>query len=691
MKKLILIIMIILLLLPTNFIYANKFAEYEIVELIDSKTGEANDYKVVNILVDGDDVLSDVPAIIYDLNGESRTLVPISFIAKKIGADIAWNGEERQVTINYKGKEIILTIDSDKALVDGKTYDLPSGVPAKLMSFQGIYRTMVPVNFVSQQLGYEIFWLGETMTVSINKPLQTLTNMRYDNSGLYPELRFAVTGEVSVSSFSVDGKSVGGEDTLILDFYNTKLDLKVQPKYGKYIINDIFNDILDVKLEQTSISPHNIKVTVGLGYFRNGDVYYDNETGEMVVRLINSVNYVDVEEIGGYKTVVIDTSEYAAYNMYEENGKFYVDIIHSMLKYENTEDIIVNSGGLKTIKYYSADNDIKYDYGTRVTRIEVGLDSKTSSDNIYVEGIGSKLYVYVTGKAIGDYSYGRDIALGSSTMKIDLINDASYDIEYNKTANVISFKLPKENITFEPYNRKSEDGVVNRIMIGEDSNSDYLAVEIYLEKGAKYIESNKEISDTMVLTFVNDKLINPQFNDKIVVIDAGHGGHDPGASSKAGTREKDVALKASLILKKKLENYGFKVYMTRERDNYVKLYERAAIANQLGADLFISVHINAARSTSAKGIEVLYNPDPARNNKALARAIENKLIEYTGAVERGIVSRPKLVVIRETKMDAVLVELGFLSNTQDEMNLLTDSYLIKCANGILDGIIDFLN
>lgn len=693
MKKVILVLFGMILLMSSAFTYADKFAENEVVELLDSSDQSTSNYTVVNLMLDGDDVLADVPAIIYELNNNSRTLVPISFIAQKIGAEINWDGANQEVTIDYNGKNIVLKIDSAQALVDGKQYELPNGVPAKLMAYKGTYRTMVPVNFITQQLGYEIYWLGDTRTVSINKPKQTLTGIRYSNDGTYPELRFKVSGEVSMTSFSINGALIGEEDQLVLDFHNTKLDLAIPPKYGKFVINDMFEEIFDVVLTQTSTNPYSTKAVIGLGYYRNGDISYDKRTGEMVVQLINSVNYVEVEELNGVQTIVIDTTENPAYNVFSENGKFYVDIIHSKLKNDDgsTNQIDVNSGGIKLINYLQVDNSSEYDLGTKFTRVEVELEKNTNLSSVYVEDIGSKVYVFVSGVPQSGYSYARDMLLGTSSLSLDLNESNEYPVIYDGYDNSLMITIPKSDITLDAFSKKYDDGVINAVAISSDSSNENYNIKIYLEEGTKYTKKNDSISSLLNLQFVNESLMDSKYSDKIIVIDAGHGGHDPGATSPNGVQEKGIALEASLMLKKKLENKGFKVYMTRDRDNYVKLYDRAAIANQLSADLFISVHINAAGSTSAKGIETLYAPDSSRNNKELARAIQDGMIAATNNTNRGIVSRPELVVIRETEMDAVLVELGFLSNRQDEIRLLTESYLDKCVEGILQGVVDFMD
>jgi N-acetylmuramoyl-L-alanine amidase len=669
-----------------SFSFANKFLETEVVELVDGKDGSTGEYTVVNLMLDGDDVFADVPAVLYTIDGMTRTLVPISFITKKIGADIYWNGDTKEVTINHEGKEIILQIESSTALVDGKSYDLPNGVPAKLMAYEGNYRTMVPVNFVSQHLGYEIFWIGDTRTVSINRPKQTLTAVRYNDSGTYPELRFKVSGEVSLSSLSIDGKSVGGDDSIVLEFFNTELDLLNPPKNDKFVINDLFQEVYDVTITQESLAPMKVKAVVDLGYYRNGEISYDESTGEMVVQLINSVNYVDVEKVSNATTVIVDTTESPAYNVTRLSDRVYVDVIHSKLIEENNT-IEVNEGGIESVVYTQVDDDDTYDVGTRYTRIAVNLEEGVSSDNVYIEDVDSKLFIYVQESLYGTYDYARNLEKGTGLFELNLAESGTYNVAFDEASRKLSFVVPKADVNLIPGDDQRDDGLIKSISIKEtDSNFN---VEIVLSENTTYTAATSNTAN-LKISFNNERLKDSIYKDMLVVIDAGHGGHDPGATN-SNIYEKDIALKSALMLKKKLENEGFKVYMTRERDNYVKLYDRSGIANQLNADLFISIHINAAKNTNAHGMETLYDPDPTRNNKALADAIQNELIRKTGATNRGTVKRPDLVVTRETEMDAVLVELGFVSNPSDLANLLNDAYLEKCAEAMRDGIIEFID
>lgn len=679
--------MIFMLALP-QVSFANKFSEIEVVELMDSKDNTTDDYQVVNLLIDGNDVLSDVPAILYDLDGKTRTLVPVSFITDRIGGSISWDGPTRTTTITYEGKTIQLPIDSPQAIVDGKTYDLPNGVPAKLMAYEGNYRTMVPVNFITQHLGYEIFWQGETMTVSINRPKQSMTGIRYDNSGTYPELRFKVTDQVSATSFSVDGQSVGGKDTLTLDFHNTTLDLSTPLKYGSFIVNDIIQEIYDVSLTEIEGTPTGVRAVVNLGYYRNGEITYDAQNKEMVVSLINSVKYVDVEEVNGQNAVIIETNENPAFNVTNLGDSVLVDVIHAKLQ-EADNAVIVQKHGIDSVMYQQYDDSSLYDAGTRFTRVTVNLENDITSDNVYVDTSGSKIIVYVADQTYGSYSYARNLSTATSEFGLDVLGSGSYPVNYNSSSHSVSFSIPKDQVkkTLEMGDNKVDDGIVNKITVNEAAGQ--YQFTIYLVENTQYQVHG--VNQQFGIAFANTKLKNSEFKDMLIVVDAGHGDHDPGALSPNGVKEKDVVLKASLILKKKLENAGFKVYMTRERDQYVKINDRASIANQLNADLFVSIHANAAGSSSAIGIETLYMPDSKRNNKTLATLIQDQLIAYTNNVDRGIKSRSDLGVLRGTKMDAVLVELGFLSNSQDEVRLLSESYLEKCAEAIVEGIIDFVD
>ena len=215
-----------------------------------------------------------------------------------------------------------------------------------------------------------------------------------------------------------------------------------------------------------------------------------------------------------------------------------------------------------------------------------------------------------------------------------------------------------------------------------------------------------------------------------IVIDPGHGGHDTGTIGPTGLEEKEVVLDVGLKLKKLLEqNTGCEVVMTRSDDTFIPLEERTAIANEKSADLFISIHANASRDKSARGIETYYlnftsNPDAlevaARENASSQEAVHQlqdliKKIAMTEKIEesqdfarqvqrevytrvtkvsgaqrdRGTKKAPFVVLIG-ANMPSVLAEISFLTNPRDERLLKRSDYREKIAYALYEGILGYV-
>ena len=189
--------------------------------------------------------------------------------------------------------------------------------------------------------------------------------------------------------------------------------------------------------------------------------------------------------------------------------------------------------------------------------------------------------------------------------------------------------------------------------------------------------------------------------NKVVYLDAGHSGYDPGASY-FGISEKSLTLAIQSRVKAKLEAEGYQVVTTRTSDTYVDLTDRSRAANASESDIFVSIHINASGSSAAQGIETYYyqpyaeypsrinatyhaNPTRLSMSDTLANAIQSSLINATGAQNQGV-KRQTFAVLRETTAPAVLLELGFLSNPQEAARLNTSAYQETLANAIVAGI-----
>lgn len=190
---------------------------------------------------------------------------------------------------------------------------------------------------------------------------------------------------------------------------------------------------------------------------------------------------------------------------------------------------------------------------------------------------------------------------------------------------------------------------------------------------------------------------NPIKPAGVIVVDAGHGGDDFGTKSASTPKyhEKSLNLATTLILNDYLQKLGYKVILTRSTDEFISLQKRADLANEKNADLFVSVHYNSAPAKQAEGIEVFYykNEDDktrTQESKKLAAAVLAKVIKITDAKSRGV-KQANFAVIRETKMPAILIEGGFLSNESEMEKIKDPAYVKSIAWGIAQGVQSYMD
>jgi len=211
---------------------------------------------------------------------------------------------------------------------------------------------------------------------------------------------------------------------------------------------------------------------------------------------------------------------------------------------------------------------------------------------------------------------------------------------------------------------------------------------------------------------------------RTIVLDAGHGGRDPG-TSHYGLREKHLALDIAKRLRRSLEASGLSVVMTRETDTFIPLSGRPEIANRIGADLFVSVHINANNSRRVSGVEVYYPrtsvvsssaqwpPSVLRHEIGIASLAVKQVLwdlvlgrmrsrsrqlaaSVCHSMRKGLqascrrVKPARFVVLRESRMPAVLVEVGYVSNQAEARRLGSAEYRERAARSIAQGIVSYI-
>lgn len=168
-----------------------------------------------------------------------------------------------------------------------------------------------------------------------------------------------------------------------------------------------------------------------------------------------------------------------------------------------------------------------------------------------------------------------------------------------------------------------------------------------------------------------------------VILDAGHGGHDPGARPVKGAHEKHLALDTSRRIASILRQSGLRVVETRTGDYFVTLDRRVALSNRSRNAIFVSIHYNWARRSKAAGVETFFCG--ARSSR-LAANIQREILRPYGAKDRGIKFR-KFYVLRNNKRPAVLVELGFLSNPAENSKVQGASTRQRLAEAVARGIL----
>jgi N-acetylmuramoyl-L-alanine amidase len=235
------------------------------------------------------------------------------------------------------------------------------------------------------------------------------------------------------------------------------------------------------------------------------------------------------------------------------------------------------------------------------------------------------------------------------------------------------------------------DALTGSVLAAKKNAPLLLTIPTKLPNETKSIIQDKTINSFSILggpASVNNN--STALLGKTIVLDPGHGDHDAGASAN-GLKEKNVVLDVGLRTRTKMINAGAKIVMTRSDDSFLSLTQRTTISNNSGADSFISIHSNAAESPSAHGSEVYYNTAfSGPESKRLAEEIQKELVKRIGTSDRGE-KTANFQVIKYTRIPSILVELGFITNSDDAAKLGSSTYRQKAADAIFYGTINFYN
>ncbi|MDD3363512.1 MAG: N-acetylmuramoyl-L-alanine amidase [Syntrophomonas sp.] len=236
-----------------------------------------------------------------------------------------------------------------------------------------------------------------------------------------------------------------------------------------------------------------------------------------------------------------------------------------------------------------------------------------------------------------------------------------------------------------------------------------IAATILTNAVSKHEENNPSFTKNISwlnspIDSINSITYKQKIKEKLVVIDPGHGGDDPGAiyphnntnSKLIEVSEKDFNLDISLKLYDLLKNSGIRVEMTRQDDRTLKLQDRGELANRLNASLFVSIHNDSYKISSRNGTTTYFNPSINAasygiTGKRAAQLVQKELVKELGTIDIGVRELTPKMMYSNTKMPIVLAEVAYISNDSDRQNLNTEKFRMKAAQGLYVGILNILN
>ncbi|MFA6309302.1 MAG: N-acetylmuramoyl-L-alanine amidase [Clostridia bacterium] len=347
-----------------------------------------------------------------------------------------------------------------------------------------------------------------------------------------------------------------------------------------------------------------------------------------------------------------------------------------------TKDLIAGSTSIILNAKAKYAYNLTYDVKTRKTTIKL-IKLNPVKSMVYSRN-GDRVCLVVAGANLAERVYNSSI--GSSELK------KYYKQSYESSGSSCTLTFPKtmaaSNIGTGVY--LINDDFVNSIEVWENTVQKTVSITFNTTQKFNYNAVTRTDSGLSTRSYIT--ILKPyKLSDKLVVIDAGHGGYDSGAAV-GDVYESNINLEISLKLNELLKGQGVNSYLIRSDDIFIGLYERAYIANTLNASLFLCIHNNASDSESANGTETFYTTRSSVgymiSSYDFALNVQNSLISTLKSYNRGApISWPGLAVLKTTKMPAILTEIGFVSNTAERAKLLSETYQKSAAKALCNAII----
>ncbi|HYE10597.1 MAG TPA: N-acetylmuramoyl-L-alanine amidase family protein [Patescibacteria group bacterium] len=607
--------------------------------------------------------------------------IPVRLVGEGLGYKVTWSSAINTMTLAKGSETIVLVSGKTNATVNKKAVKLDV---APYLSGGRLY---APLTMVSKNMGLETTYDNKQNNVSINeKPVtpakppviqvpenipgvSNIVNIAYDDGGGIPQINISADSAIG----SYHAFTMSNPDRLVIDINSAAARTEFSSKEIQQA------GLLRVRIGQINNNPAIVRVVVDLASQKSYKVVQSEDKKTLSILYANVIAPVSYQKQEDIDVIVVkgasnlDTSFLKLDNpdrvVLDVKGAVFNDLL---------QNIPATSSILKSVRIG------QFDVGTARVVMDVAPETY-----FQVETIGNTSKIYLSSYPFEFAQYNRNY--NTAVLNLSPGKEVQYDMTVNPENNTVNVKIPLD-LKLENKRMDVNDNLVKYV--------DYKTEVINGEKVTLATISMQDSVESEVISGSAAKLIKIRFKRKItnlqqltIVIDAGHGGKDPGAVASDGTREKDLNLDVAKRLEKYLRPMGFNIIMTRNDDTYVELGGRTDLANKNYADFFMSIHFNAFSKTS-NGIETLYYPneineDYSISNRRIAEVFHNEVLKATQRGSRGISARPNLVVLNKTKMPAILAELGFLTNPEELALIKTDKYREDSARALAVSILKY--
>ncbi len=675
------------------------------------------------VSIDGKSLnLGTMPSIIID--NTAMVMAKKVFNESSIGAEYVYDKPNGKVTLKKDANTVELTLGKATAYVNGKARVMDTAPLVVKNLDTGKSYIMVPGSFVASCLGYDYYWNASTKTseITTRKQSDPAGGGSGQNSGNDPELGSDPLPEMDTVAFSWDMQNSYTEDYNKAYSAASNSEIKNTANSKAYVY-DVSMESQDASKEVYSIhsntsfgnSTVSVKDKVLTVHLDNAETTNSSYNfGGKFVGMITSANDAS-KSTSDINFELKSTNFKYEYRLSADGYTLYITLYPNYLTNvtagtkDGNDYLILHS--LEKLQVNLTDNGNYLMLQIPTTINAVGENYADTSFLTYLKsvqciGYGDDTINIIVNKPVGTkYRVTQDgntyaitmpgeIKTGGSGIQIKLPEGVSfsdvtdedryYDLEF-------SVLLPGDYRDFFSKNPiATSNNTVKGVNVTFNGSQTEIIVSTARIQGYKLNDNNGSIDIT-----VGDP---KDIYKKIVVLDAGHGGTDPGAMySLDGTKynEKDINY---AIMYERTQKYfnasgsDIKAYYSRYDDYKVPLEDRAAFASEVGADFFVSLHMNANGKTTVKGTDVYYSDlnnapsDTGLTSKKLASIILNFLPGEIGTNKRNVLLGTNLVVLKKNTVPAVLIELGFMSNKSDLSLMVDETFQEDTAKAIYDAV-----